>query len=349
MIMEIKENNDEYIYLLQEREFIKTNEHIYKIGKTKQECLKRICNYPNGTKLLIQIICNDCDKYEKILINKFKEIFIHKKDIGYEYFKGNYNQMINIIYNTVYELDIKKGIENEDDEKTIIENQCKKCKKILSSNNYLQKHLLICNGISNPLECHLCHKILCDSSSKSKHLKICKGKTNNNEDKTNEDKTNEDKTNKDKTNEDKTNEDKNNEDKTNEDNLVIFDNENMKIDFDISHINDEEISYKLSTLDNCYTFEYFCNKLFENKNNQMIVKTNLKHYYSIVYMGNNIWKKHTDNLIYPIVILEITKLILQYIDDKAELKEYLKNISTNKKYCNMLKLLTNSFSKKNIK
>jgi len=331
MIMEIKENNDEYIYLLQEREFIKTNEHIYKIGKTKQECLKRICNYPNGTKLLIQIICNDCDKYEKILINKFKEIFIHKKDIGYEYFKGNYNQMINIIYNTVYELDIKKGIENEDDEKTIIENQCKKCKKILSSNNYLQKHLLICNGISNPLECHLCHKILCDSSSKSKHLKICKGKTNNNEDKTNEDKTNEDKT---------------NEDKNNEDNLVIFDNENMKIDFNISHINDEEISYKLSTLDNCYTFEYFCNKLFENKNNQMIVKTNLKHYYSIVYMGNNIWKKHTDNLIYPIVILEITKLILQYIDDKAELKEYLKNISTNKKYCNMLKLLTNSFSKK---
>ena len=334
MIMEIKENNDEYIYLLQEREFIKTNEHIYKIGKTKQECLKRICNYPNGTKLLIQIICNDCDKYEKILINKFKEIFIHKKDIGYEYFKGNYNQMINIIYNTVYELDIKKGIENEDDEKTIIENQCKKCKKILSSNNYLQKHLLICNGISNPLECHLCHKILCDSSSKSKHLKICKGKTNNNEDKTNEDKTNEDKTNEDKNNEDKNNEDKNNEDKINKDNLVIFDNENMKIDFDISHINDEEISYKLSTLDNCYTFEYFCNKLFENKNNQMIVKTNLKHYYSIVYMGNNIWKKHTDNLIYPIVILEITKLILPYIDDKAELKEYLKNISTNKKYFN---------------
>jgi hypothetical protein len=240
--------------------------------------------------------------------------------------------------------------------KPIIENQCKKCKKILSSNNYLQKHLLICNGISNPLECHLCHKIFSCRASKSKHLKICKGKTNNNEDKTNEDKTNEDKNNEDKTNEDKTNEDKNNEDKNNEDknnedkinkdNLVIFDNENMKIDFDISHINDEEISYKLSTLDNCYTFEYFCNKLFENKNNQMIVKTNLKHYYSIVYMGNNIWKKHTDNLIYPIVILEITKLILQYIDDKAELKEYLKNISTNKKYCNMLKLLTNSFSKK---
>lgn len=31
----------QYIYLLQEREFIKTNENIYKIGKTKQENCKR--------------------------------------------------------------------------------------------------------------------------------------------------------------------------------------------------------------------------------------------------------------------------------------------------------------------
>jgi hypothetical protein len=64
-----------YIYLLQEREFIKTNEPIYKIGKSKQENLKRICNYPNGTKLLFQMICNDCDSLEKQLISIFKEIY----------------------------------------------------------------------------------------------------------------------------------------------------------------------------------------------------------------------------------------------------------------------------------
>jgi hypothetical protein len=52
--------------------------------------------------------------------------------------------------------------------------QCNKCNKILSSKQNLNKHLLICKGISNPLECHLCHKILSDRSSKSKHLKICK-------------------------------------------------------------------------------------------------------------------------------------------------------------------------------
>ena len=80
----------QYIYLLHEREFIKTNENIYKIGKTKQENLKRICNYPNGTKLLLQIICNDCDNLEKLIINIFKEKFILQKEIGNEYFKGSY-------------------------------------------------------------------------------------------------------------------------------------------------------------------------------------------------------------------------------------------------------------------
>ena len=57
-----------YIYLLQEREFIKTKENIYKLGKTEQENLKRIQNYPNGTKLIIQLECENCDINEKKLI-----------------------------------------------------------------------------------------------------------------------------------------------------------------------------------------------------------------------------------------------------------------------------------------
>jgi hypothetical protein len=45
-----------YIYLIKEREFIKTKEPIYKIGKTKQEKLQRIKSYPNGSILLLQMI-----------------------------------------------------------------------------------------------------------------------------------------------------------------------------------------------------------------------------------------------------------------------------------------------------
>lgn len=43
---------------------------------------------------------------------------------------------------------------------TIIDNKCSKCNKILSSKRNLEKHLLICKGVLNPLECHLCHKIV---------------------------------------------------------------------------------------------------------------------------------------------------------------------------------------------
>jgi len=90
-----------YIYLLQEREFLKTNENIYKIGKTKQENLKRLGNYPNGTQLIFQMICNDCDIIERRIIDTFTDKYLLQKDIGNEYFKGNYNEMIDDIYNLI--------------------------------------------------------------------------------------------------------------------------------------------------------------------------------------------------------------------------------------------------------
>jgi hypothetical protein len=39
-ICNLDDNNNEFIYLIKEREFIKNNEEIYKIGKTKQMALK---------------------------------------------------------------------------------------------------------------------------------------------------------------------------------------------------------------------------------------------------------------------------------------------------------------------
>ena len=94
-------NMTEYIYLLQEREFIKTKENIYKLGKTKQDNLKRIQNYSNGTKLIIQLECENCDITEKVLIKIFKKNFIQRTDFGYEWFEGNKYEMCNIIYNYI--------------------------------------------------------------------------------------------------------------------------------------------------------------------------------------------------------------------------------------------------------
>jgi hypothetical protein len=91
-----------YIYLLQEREFIKTTEPIYKVGMTKKENHKRFNQYPKESVLLFQMICDDCKNIEKHLINIFKEKFTQRKDIGNEYFEGEYKNMIDIIYFSIH-------------------------------------------------------------------------------------------------------------------------------------------------------------------------------------------------------------------------------------------------------
>jgi hypothetical protein len=90
-----------YIYLLQLREFIKTKENIYKIGRTTQENYKRFHSYPKGSILLFQMICSNCKEMEKVLIKIFKNLFIQRKEIGTEYFEGDYQKMIDIIYSTI--------------------------------------------------------------------------------------------------------------------------------------------------------------------------------------------------------------------------------------------------------
>lgn len=89
-----------YIYLIQEREFIKTNENIYKIGKTKQQNTKRFTQYPKSSKLIIHVNVVDCDTIEKKLIRTFTEKFKQRTDIGTEYFQGKVKDMIKLIFDT---------------------------------------------------------------------------------------------------------------------------------------------------------------------------------------------------------------------------------------------------------
>ena len=83
-----------YIYLLQEREFIKTNEKIYKIGRSNQKNFKRFTQYPKGSKILYhqKTFCHK--NMEKILVEHFKNKFKQKIEIGNEYFEGNVVDMI---------------------------------------------------------------------------------------------------------------------------------------------------------------------------------------------------------------------------------------------------------------
>ena len=77
----------EYVYLLQEREYIHKNDPVYKIGRTSQTFGKRFQNYPKDTVVLISMKVDNSREVEKKLLEKLKsEGCGWRRDIGNEYF-----------------------------------------------------------------------------------------------------------------------------------------------------------------------------------------------------------------------------------------------------------------------
>lgn len=98
------ENNKSigYLYIIKERKFVKSNEPVYKIGCTG-DIKKRFNQYPKNSRLVFYIADEDFRKNEKRWIDKLNNnIHLKKrKDIGLEYFEGNYiiiiNELISLI------------------------------------------------------------------------------------------------------------------------------------------------------------------------------------------------------------------------------------------------------------
>ena len=95
-----KENQDDtshgMIYLIREREFLKLNETVIKIGRT-QNISRRFGEYPKGSTLMFVTPCKNEIEVEKELIEIFKSRFEQRKDIGTEYFCGDVIEMSNCI------------------------------------------------------------------------------------------------------------------------------------------------------------------------------------------------------------------------------------------------------------
>lgn len=124
------EKNINYLYLIRLREFVKTNEYIYKIGRTKQIEMKRINQYPKGSELIIFRKCINCIKIEIELIKQFKIKYKHCQKYGNEYFEGNELDMINDINKII-------DIEHEINFSNINNKYYKVC--IISNNNLGKK------------------------------------------------------------------------------------------------------------------------------------------------------------------------------------------------------------------
>jgi hypothetical protein len=110
----------QYIYLIHTREFYNHDEFVYKIGKTKKLNFHRFNQYPRGSVLLFQTNCNDCDICETKILKLFNSKYKRRKDIGLEYFEGDYKQMkkdiCNIVDNNV-DVKVEEKIEKKEEQK----------------------------------------------------------------------------------------------------------------------------------------------------------------------------------------------------------------------------------------
>lgn len=180
-----------YIYLIQTREFKNMNENVYKIGKTKQDNLKRINQYPKGSQLLLQQICSNCDVLESLLIKEFRDKYIHRKDIGNEYFQGCCYEMIKDIHNKIITCmkDYKVEDKVEDNiDKNNTQNQINnniKIKYIINNINSLSiSHITLkemYNIINSGLKClsYLIEKIIFNELEPRNHIFYTKSLNSN--------------------------------------------------------------------------------------------------------------------------------------------------------------------------
>jgi hypothetical protein len=86
--------NLQYVYLIQEREFVQSGKPVFKIGKTKQPNFSRFKQYPKGSVMIHHSTCFNCDECENEIIKLFKTKFQQRTDIGTEYFEGDYKVML---------------------------------------------------------------------------------------------------------------------------------------------------------------------------------------------------------------------------------------------------------------
>lgn len=81
-----------YNYIVHTRESQRTNENVFKIGRTK--CIeKRLKQYPKGTKLVHLRNSKDDICSESILKRKFLTHFKQRSEYGSEYFEGDLSDM----------------------------------------------------------------------------------------------------------------------------------------------------------------------------------------------------------------------------------------------------------------
>jgi hypothetical protein len=86
----------QYIYIIKEREFINTDEDVYKIGSSSS-VLESMSHIPKGSNVYMIVKVNNAAKVEEEIVTQLKKCksLIHYACIGDEYFQGDIITIIN--------------------------------------------------------------------------------------------------------------------------------------------------------------------------------------------------------------------------------------------------------------
>ena len=184
-----------HFYILREREFIALSQPVYKIGRSGS-IFRRITRYPNGSKIIMILECDNMFTFETTIIDLFTRKFNRRLDIGREYFEGNITQMIKSIMDVylgyakfkigveekekILELKkehkkmlvkVNKEVIEKAHEKLINEGKfiCKKCNREFKSGRNLLKHQNRKIPCDRELKCDKCGKIFRQISDLKRH------------------------------------------------------------------------------------------------------------------------------------------------------------------------------------
>jgi hypothetical protein len=100
-LVEEENNQQNFIYCLIEREFLKTKESIYKVGKTNNP-FRRFCHYPKGSEMIAFAKVKDCNKAEKELLSLLDSKLKRAPEIGREYYNCKLKVLLDLFYKVAY-------------------------------------------------------------------------------------------------------------------------------------------------------------------------------------------------------------------------------------------------------
>jgi hypothetical protein len=87
-----------HIYIIQEREFLRSFENVYKIGRSIN-VVNRCFSYPKNSKVWCTLAFDDIYVAEKQLKKNCDKTFIKRKDIGDEYYECDVRDLIFELFN----------------------------------------------------------------------------------------------------------------------------------------------------------------------------------------------------------------------------------------------------------